>query len=54
MRIVLDLTEEEVEKLEKQLGEWDSGPPYEGWRSDVLLSLEGKVMEAIKEAKKRA
>ena len=49
MKLILDLTEEEKNKLSDALTEyWDEGPEGEGWASGVLKSLRVKVEEAIK------
>lgn len=51
MRIELDLTEEELEKLDDQLALYDEGPEDTGWYSSVLKTLQWKVTQAINEAR---
>ena len=49
MRLILDLTEEETNKLTDVLTEHqDEGPQGAGWSSLELNSLSDKVAEAIK------
>lgn len=47
-QIVLDLTDEEIEKLQHEMI-WcnDEGPPGEGWPSDAMASLRDKILAAV-------
>lgn len=47
--IVLELTQEEAEKLVDQMFVWDEGPIGEGWFSDTLKEVQAKVYEAADE-----
>jgi hypothetical protein len=52
MRIVLELTKEEADKLSEAVDfHQDRGPTGEGWASSLLESVRAKVEEAIAEAK---
>ena len=52
MKIILDFTEDEVEKFEEMVGFYqDEGPPAEGWASDILSCLRDKIETAIDKAK---
>jgi hypothetical protein len=52
MRIVLELTQEEADKLSEAVDfHQDMGPTGEGWASNLLESVRAKVEEAIAEAR---
>ncbi len=50
VKIVLDLTDDEIEKMVEQLEVWDEGPGAEGWTSIDLDSLQLKFEEAVEKA----
>lgn len=52
MKIEIDLTPAEAEKLVDTLS-WaqDAGPTGEGWQSDLLHVVAGKVEDAVEAAK---
>lgn len=52
MKIELELTKVEVEKLEQMLYEWDTGPEGEGWYSETLISLQNKVIVEVEKKRK--
>lgn len=48
MKIILDLTTKEIEKLDEALtGYCDEGPEGEGWSSDEFNSMANKIKESI-------
>lgn len=52
MILFADLTVEEIHKLEDILSTThDEGPEGEGWSSDTLSSLSGKISDAVRETK---
>jgi hypothetical protein len=52
MKVVLELTEQEAEKLVDALNDYqDAGPFGSGWKSDVLGNLAAKVEIAVEAAK---
>lgn len=51
MKITVELTDKEAEKLIDQLEVTDAGPCCEGWCSDELMELEAKFRNAIEVAR---
>ena len=52
MKIELDLTEEEIEKLLEATGSYqDEGPCPNGWGSDLLKQVDRKVEQAVNESR---
>lgn len=51
MKIVLDLTDDEIENLEEAVLADDCGPGQYGWTSETRDSLAAKVNEAIERSK---
>ena len=47
MKIMLDLTDEEVEKMDELLSSSDKGPIHEGWQYDLAKEVLNKFYAAV-------